>query len=210
MFYYFQGIVTSAITYPRYRKDLNYIWELKQSNLTLAIHNRHMNIFVSSLDSILLNSLSSRIENVNDKKIKKIFDDNRVNYAVLLRNSDGEQICRKPFYMKNGEPLYHIMNECPVPTSVVYGLRFGSPHLPRLNQLLFFLQQAGILKHWLQTDQHNLYDKDNKQLYIGNSKERKPLTMKILREVFYVWFFGAFISVCVFVIEISLRFLKRL
>lgn len=146
----------------------------------------------------------------NDQKIKEVIEGRQYNYAVLLRKSDAQYISRKPSNMKNGRPLYHTVGDCPVPCSVVYGLRYGSPYLPRLNYLLNHLNQAGILRYWTESDEYTLFQTHNKATYVENNKEKKPLNMKNVREVIIVWSFGLFVSTVVFIIELMLNFLNKM
>lgn len=182
--------------------------ELVQSNLTIGIHNRHMNLFKKS--PFYLDEIESRIITLNDKKIKQILDTKSTKYAILLRETDGKRIYRNMANIIDEVPLYHIMRDCPVPCSMVYGLRYGSPYLPRINVILRHLSEAGILEYWTRSEDHTLNNKHNKALYVGNSHERKPFTMNNLKEIFYVWLSGVVISVFVFLVEHVVHFINRI
>lgn len=208
-YFLFQGIITSAIAYPRYKEDINTLDELLATNLTLGVHNRHIRIYKRSISPELLDKIMERTEIFNDKKIKQVIEERQYHYAVLLRKSDAQYISRRPSNMKNGRPLYHTVGDCPVPCSVVYGLRYGSPYLPRLNYLLKHLNQGGILRHWTESDEYTLLQTKNKVSYVENNKEKKPLDMKNVREVIIVWSFGLFISTTVFIIELIINFLNK-
>lgn len=106
---------------------------------------------------------------------------------------------RKPANMLEGKPLFYTMPDCPLPCFIVYGLRYGSPYLNRLNSIIHHLFQAGILQYWSRTEEHNV---DRRRLGAIENKERKPLNMKNLQEMFYVLGIGLFISTVVFVLEI--------
>ncbi|VVD00565.1 unnamed protein product, partial [Leptidea sinapis] len=107
------GIITSAITYPRYKPDISTLSELFQSNLTFGIHNRHRIIFNNSLPDEYYEMISDRIEIVNDQKIKQIIDERQFQYALLLRKTDALFISRKPSNMLSGRPIFHTVEECP-------------------------------------------------------------------------------------------------
>lgn len=199
----FQGIIISAITYPRYRPDIDTLAELAEANLTLAIHSRHIDLFKASLSPNYEDLLLSPIEIVGDRKIKKIIDERQFQYAVLMRKTDSQFISRKQANMKDGRPLYHTVLECPLPCFIVYGLEYGSPYLPRVNKIIHYLYQGGILSHWTKTEESLLYQKQSKIFYTGDTQEKKPLNMTNLKEVFYVWLIGLVISVIGFGLEIG-------
>lgn len=205
-FYYavflFQGTIYSAITYPRYKSDIDTLGQLyDKTNLTFGVHNRYMDIFKSSLepqDEVIL----KRISVFNDKKIKKVIQNRQFQYAILLKKTDTQYISRSPSNMANGRPIFHTVLECPIPCSIVYGLRYGSPYLPRINYILHHLNQAGILQHWSKTEELSMNKNFDKLLSGVTNKDRKPLGMENLKEVFYVWWFGLFLSCLAFLVEI--------
>ncbi|CAH2047464.1 unnamed protein product, partial [Iphiclides podalirius] len=139
------GIITSAIAYPRYKPDINTLADLLETNLTFAVHNRHMRIYNRSLGPDGYKAISERTEVFNDMRIKQAIEQRQFQYAVLLRKSDAQFISGKPANMEEGRPLFHTVEECPVPCSIVYGLKYGSPLLPKLNKILHHLNQAGVL-----------------------------------------------------------------
>lgn len=198
----FQGIITSAIAYPRYKPDINTLADLLESNLTFAVHNRHIRIYNRSLGSDTFKAISRRTEVFNDIKIKQAIVQRQFQYAILLRKSDAHYISRKPSNTMNGRPLYHTVQECPVPCSIVYALRYGSPYLPKLNNILHHLNQGGILQQWTKSDDYRLRQTTAKALY-ANDKERKPLSTETVKEVFVVLIIGVLISILVFAIELS-------
>lgn len=207
----FQGIITTAISYPRYKNDINTLEELLETNLTFGVHNRHLRIYKRSINGELIEQIMRRTEVMNDNKIKEVLEKRQYQYALLLRKTDAQYISRKPVNMKDGRPLYHTVGDCPVPCSIVYGLRYGSPYLPKLNYLLNHLNQAGILHHWTQSDEYTLFQKHNKVTYIENDKEKKPLNIRNVKEVLIVWSFGLLLSTVVFIIELLLmRLLNKI
>ncbi|XP_045769695.1 uncharacterized protein LOC123870429 [Maniola jurtina] len=199
------GIITSSVSYPRYKQDANTISELLKANLTFGVHNRHMQIFRKSLSGEYYNEFLKRTVTFNDKNIKDAIENRKFKYAILLRKSDAEYISRKPSNMENGRPIFHTVTECPVPCSTVYGLRYGSPYLPRLDNILGYLNQGGILEYWTKSDEFTLYRTHSKVLYTENSRGEISLNVKNLKEVFIVWIFGLCVSTAVFVIEILIQ-----
>lgn len=200
-----QGIITSAITYPRYKADINTMSELAHTNLSIAVHNRDFVLFNKSLNTEHYDLLKDRIVIFNDKKIKDFFDKRQFEYATLLRKSHALKIIKKPKNMKNGRSLFHIMGDCPVPSFIVYGLRYGSPYLPRINKFLFHLMEGGILQYWNEAESYTLYRKN----LVKVNKERKPLNNSSLIEVYMVLLFGLLVSVVSFIIEILWHSFKQ-
>ncbi|XP_075975662.1 uncharacterized protein LOC142976258 [Anticarsia gemmatalis] len=199
------GIITTAITYPRYKTDLNTLAELGRSNLTLAIHNRDFNIVNKSLSPEFYEQTKDRIELFNDKKIKQAIDEKRFEYAILLKKTDAQFITRRPNNMDNGKPLFYVVPDCPLPCSIVYGLRYGSPYLPRLNYILRQLYQGGILQYWTRTEENS----NRRSLLSVKSNERKALSIMNLQEMFYVLLIGEVISTLVFALELLLYKLNK-
>lgn len=179
--------------------------ELAKSNLTLAIHNRDLNIFNSSLPPGFYSFIKDRIVTFTDQKIKDSIDNRDYKYAMLLRKTDSQYVSRKPANIYQGKPLFYTMPQCPLPCFIVYGLRYGSPYLPRINYILYHLIQGGILQYWSKTEEFAV---DRNRLG-GDNKDKKPLTITNLQEMFYVLLIGEFISTVVFVLEILLHKLTK-
>ncbi|KAG7299166.1 hypothetical protein JYU34_017707 [Plutella xylostella] len=198
------GIITSAITYPRSKPDINTLSDLAKSNLILAVHHRHISLFEASLSPNYQDLLLSPMEVFSDKQFKDAIDNRKFQYAMLMRKSDAQFISRKISNMKDGRPLFHTVLECPLPCFIVYGLEYGSPYLPILNNLLHHLNQAGILNYWTASEESVLYQTHSQILYAaGEVQGQKALNMENLREVFYVWLIGLFISVIGLISEIG-------
>lgn len=178
--------------------------ELVDSNLTIGIHNRDKKLFLKSLTSEQLKVLEDRIEILGDRKIKEVIETRQFKYALLLRQSDAVYISKKLSNLHNGRSIFHVMEDCPVPCSIVYGLRYGSPYLKRINYILDHLNQGGILNQWSTTEEFSLQRKIS-----TNDKEKKPLDMTTLQEVFYVWLIGLFGCVIVFVLELASYHYRR-
>lgn len=174
-------------------------------NFTFGVHNRHMNIFISSLLEHNNEIILKQTEAFSDKKIKEAIQNRKFQYAVLLRKSEAMLISRNPSNMGNGRPIFHTALECPIPCTIVYGLRYGSPYLPRINYILHCLNQAGILQHWSKTEEMGINTRFDKLLLDANNKDRRALEMNNLEEVFYVWLFGLFLGCLAFLIEILWR-----
>ncbi|XP_063891665.1 uncharacterized protein LOC135117131 [Helicoverpa armigera] len=193
------GIITSAITYPRYKPDIETMAQLGASNLTFGIHNRDLKIFNSSLSTDYYELIKNRIVPFSDKKIREVLDKREYQYATLLRKSDSQYVSRKVSNMRKGKPLFYTVPDCPLPCFIVYGLRYGSPYLNRLNYIIHHLFQAGILQYWSKTEELNA---DRSRLGAIENKDRKPLNIKNLQEMFYMLAIGELISTLVFIFEI--------
>ncbi|OWR41643.1 Ionotropic receptor 85a [Danaus plexippus plexippus] len=195
-----EGIITSAIAYPRYKPDKNTLSELLSANYTFGVHNRHYSLFKKSLSKEIYDEVLKRTEILNDKQIKGVIDKRKSQYALLLRFSDAKYISRKPANMKNGKPIYHTTAECPVPCSIVYGLSYGSPYLPKIENILNYLNQAGILEYWTRSDEYTLYQNHGK--VGGDNKTKKTLSLENLKEVLIMWLIGLLVSTLAFFTEV--------
>lgn len=180
--------------------------QLATSNLTLGIHNRDAGIFNNSLSAKSYTMLKNRIVPFNDKQIKLALDKREFQYAILLRKSDSQYVSSKPANMHEGKPYFYTIPDCPLPCFIVYGLRYGSPFLQRLNYIIYHLFQAGILQYWSKTEEYSM---DRNRLGAIQNKERKPLNITNLQELFYVLAIGEFISIVVFILEILFHKFKR-
>ncbi|GBP34760.1 hypothetical protein EVAR_21824_1 [Eumeta japonica] len=197
------GILTTALTYPRLKPDINTLEELSKTNLILGIHSHHIRIFKDSLSSTLLKKFEHRIEIIEDEDFERVIDTRDARYALLMRHSDIDYIKKRQRNISNGVPIFHAIQECPVPCFVVSGLNYGSPHLPKLDKTLQLLSQGGIFKFWHQSLEYDLYTEGNKVLFLGENKVTKPLDLAVLQSVFYLWFGGIVVSTIVFIIEMS-------
>lgn len=184
--------------YPRFRKNLGLLELFTRTNLSLGIHNRDFKLFNESLDNALYNIVKDRIEIFNDQKIKKFIDERQNQYATLLRRSDADYIIRRPKNIKLSRSLFYVIPDCPVPCFIVYVLRYGSPYLNKINYILRQLYQAGILQHWMTTEEYSEY----KDTFVNENKYRKPLNSNGMKEVFMVYLVGVLISIVVFISEI--------
>ncbi|KAH9643046.1 hypothetical protein HF086_004614 [Spodoptera exigua] len=200
------GIITSAVTYPRYKPDIQTMKELGASNLTFGIHNRDFRLFNNSLTPNFFNVVKNRIVPFSDKKIREVLDKREYQYAILLRKTDSQYVCRKASNMEDGKPLFYTIPECPVPCFIVYGLRYGSPYLSRLNYIVYRLFEGGILQYWGKTEEYSV---DRSRFSSIQSKDRKPLSITNLQEMFYMLAIGELISAFVFILEIILHKLYK-
>lgn len=179
--------------------------ELAHSNLTLGVHNRDYSIFKNSLPPLIYELVKDRIVTLNDKKIKEILEKRDYRYATLLRKTDSQYVSRKLANMERGRQLFFTMPDCPLPCFIVYGLRYGSPYLNRINNILHHLNQGGILQYWSRTEEYNV----DTRLGTIENKDRKPLSITNLQEMFYVLLIGELISTLVFILEVLLHKLKQ-
>ncbi|CAG9787622.1 unnamed protein product [Diatraea saccharalis] len=193
-----EGIITSAITYPRYRSKVNTLDELFDSNLTLGVHNRYIEIFNASLTHSAREKLKTRIETINDKKIVEIIEERNFQYALLLRKSDAISVTQKVKNMAHDRPIFQVMQECPIPCFIVYGLRYGSPYLRKIENTLHHLNQGGIMNFWLKVEEYNI----KRNIFNTDDKYLKPLSLANLRSVFIVWSIGLALSTVSFLLEI--------
>lgn len=199
-FLWFQGVIFSALSSTRFRPDINTMQELVNTNLTLGVHNRDVRLFNKSLTPEHYAKLENRMQIFNDQKIKEFIDKREFQYALLIRQSDATFIRSKPANLHNGRSVFYMVQDCPVPCFIVYGARYGCPYLPKINFILMNLFQAGILQHWSATEDFPLQKKISAAL-----KQRNPLSMDNIREVFYVLLVGMFLSVITFVAEIVIH-----
>lgn len=198
-FFFLQGVLTSAITYPRYRSNINTLQELFQSNLTLGIHNRHVRLFNRSIEpeNKYYASVMNRIETINDEKNKEIIEERQFQYAVLMRKTEALYISRMTVNRQNGRPIFHVVPDCPVPCFIVYGLRYGSPYLNKIDNIIHHLHQGGISQFWAESEEQK-----GTQNKFGTENKEKPLNLGNVKEIFVVWSIGLLISIIVFFVEI--------
>lgn len=126
---------------------------------------------------------------------------------VYVSYSKDHKILKKiPFiYFFEGRPFFHLMRESIIPFYQCYQLVHGSPYLPKVNKLLRYLQEGGILDFWWR---NTIYSAINEGLLVPNEDyEDVPFVPKMLDlERFYFAFFiliiGCAIAGIVFVLEI--------
>lgn len=179
-------------------------------NFTIGVHNRYLKIFKPSLNEGNRERVLKRIELVNDRKIKNVIDNRQFQYALLLRKFDAEYISRKPSNYLNGRPLFHTTTECAVPCYIVFGLHYGSPYVPRLNEIFGRLSQAGILQKWFDSDDYTLFQSRNKRLFPAGNKEKRPLKTDNVKEIFIVWSIGLLVGAIVFIAEIIMYYIPKI
>lgn len=104
------------------------------------------------------------------------------------------------------------MKESIIPSYQSYQVVFGSPYLPRINQILRRLQEAGLLNLWVDRLQYEaiieglLYPYED---YEDEPNQERQVTFQRIIVVFYILAGGYLLAFIVFLIEVGCGYGKK-
>lgn len=112
-----------------------------------------------------------------------------------------------------GRPIFHLMKESIIPSYQSYQVVFGCPYLPRINQILRRLQEAGFLNLWVDRLQYEavieglLYPSED---YEDEPSRARQVSLEKIIVVFYILAGGYLLAFLVFLIEVGCGYAKKL
>jgi hypothetical protein len=199
----YQSSLIAFLTNPGHLQPINDIDSLLESGVELGIQSGLQNSFNDTSDPRNKHILKSHIEcnagNI-DKCLKRMAYEGDLAVAGGRR---GIEFLAHTKYKKNGRPLYLPFEDNILDGYLVIYLRKGSILLERINSIVLRLQNAGIIDKWVNDIRRKFSQHFDKALF---EDELCVLTLAHLEGAFYLLFFGIFVSVTVWLLEIIHHF----
>ncbi|XP_074027261.1 uncharacterized protein [Leptinotarsa decemlineata] len=201
------NIITVSIFQGNYIKSLNIVQYYKEiDTLEEFIHSGYqistslVNIF-DGIDSVIYSKLKERIIDSSDADIPSLYRTaSSTNIAALLSKRNAEMF-EKTIKDSEGNPVFHMVKQCPVTHLYGYLLRKNSPFIPKINAILQKLKEGGWMSKWLNDDyQYNLVDRV--EMEYRHDFEFKGLDLSGIQIAIYILIVGTVLSVVVFCMEL--------
>ncbi|XP_046602648.1 uncharacterized protein LOC124296629 [Neodiprion lecontei] len=146
----FQGSLYQEFTNPRYYRNLNTLAELDQSGLLIGTTSPNLgDIFGEDDNSPTLTHLRQKIKIFAKSKVRTI--DKAAsgrNIAAIERRNDLMLSTKTKFLDEHGEPILHVVNECPRTYHLAYMVQRDAFFLKRMNVLLRRMFDSGLTTYW--------------------------------------------------------------
>lgn len=139
----FQGSLATSFSIISFYPDVDSLDALLKSNL-----------LISTTLNIFNNETSPTLTALGEKKTSVIYKSSldRAAYykdvCAIERKIDAELLLKTQYIDKDGFPLLHIVNGCPIYIPLVYIVPKGSPFLPAFNTILGRFKEAGLTEKW--------------------------------------------------------------
>uniref|UniRef100_A0A8W7PCU9 Ionotropic glutamate receptor C-terminal domain-containing protein n=1 Tax=Anopheles coluzzii TaxID=1518534 RepID=A0A8W7PCU9_ANOCL len=198
----FQGTLTTAFSTKSYYKDLNTLAALDKSELPIATSSRSLlDIFGNDSLSPLYQSLKGKLQILNESARHRAAFQRDV--CCIERHSDVHLIINTEYIRPNGQPMLHVVDECPRVYSLAYIVRKGWPFAPLFNAAIYRFVESGLCMKWYEdTETALILQKRIRQL---REQEEEPalrkLTMIDMQTSFYIMGLGMLLSFSVFIVE---------
>lgn len=144
----FSAALLSVYTTETYLPDINTLEELDKSGMTIR---SSINPFKDG-ESALYQSISRKVRGKyeNEKDLSSIEIAAASNVGGIERYLDSKLLIQTHFSDKHGNPLLHIVRDCPNSYFLSYIVPVGSPYLKIINHFLVRINEAGLKSKWLE------------------------------------------------------------
>ncbi|XP_026481376.1 uncharacterized protein LOC113388190 [Ctenocephalides felis] len=197
------GLLFGSLMTPIYNEDMHTLNDVNKSGLRVIVHDEELQKWA---EQGLNNADLSRmfLPESNMSKILEMRDNNNIHYAYAVRYRYASFLLAREVHTEHGRPIYHIVEECFLPTFVSYVVTIDFPYARRIEYYQSLLKQAGLYEHWSVV---SLFDYNQMTASASAKIEEKDpfdllrLTTAHLEAIFYVWIFGICISCLMFLLE---------
>lgn len=196
----FQGNLIYSFSRSAYFPDINTLQELADSNLKIKTS---LNLFESN-NSEVFNKLQKKVDYSDDDMNALDKTAYLRTYAAAERKLDARVLLETKFTGEEGEPLLHIVKECPRSAFLAYIVPKGSPFLPKFDSIIQTFLEGGFIEKWNNDVVEAIIREKRLRLKNTQNRQRK-LTVRDLQSSFLVLITGHVISLIFFFCEMSLR-----
>lgn len=152
------------------------------------------------------------VTKVGDRLSKKIIKGTKAlqgvaeekNFAAVERKADAKLMIERNFTNKYGEPLLHIVEDCPRSYHLAYIVYKGFPLLKYINDFLVRCVEAGLINKWYYFTDFSILLPLRLQSEGQDHLERK-LTILDVQTSFVILIMGIAISLIIFLAEIIIQ-----
>ncbi|XP_060842753.1 uncharacterized protein LOC132923000 isoform X1 [Rhopalosiphum padi] len=200
----FQGSLVTFLSTPMHYPDVNTFTDLKQSNLPIRTSSISFKEILTGDPN--LKSLAYRVEKWEKEEDihnsdGKFAGFERVNVFNLEHFKDVLFIANR-----NNTRVLHTMNECLISYFISYVVHRNSPYKRRINILLSWIDQAGLVLKWNSDVSKYIFNK-YKPINPKDYDTSKVFSVRDLEIAFIVLSFGIILSITVFIIEIMMMYI---
>ncbi|XP_076638212.1 uncharacterized protein LOC143350184 [Colletes latitarsis] len=193
----YQSCLVSSFNKPFHYSQLHTLEDVLDSGKMLF--TKYANLKSVFLDDIPLDRmLEQRIHVVNNTKSTKgmVAFENMIAVSRYFSMVLGDYA----YYDEEGNPLLHVVDECPMNYRVSYVLRSNSPYEERVNFVLDRLKEAGLLTFWFDNMTYPL--KIVKMKKLRQNDRTIQLTLEHYSLAFLLLFVGLLGSAIMFLVEV--------
>jgi ABC-type amino acid transport substrate-binding protein len=192
----FQGNLVRSFSATSYYAEINTLEELDNSGLKILTS---LNIFNNN-ESSLFERLQSNVIDRNESAKEAVAYHKNV---VALERKKDANLFKYVYVTREGIPLLHVVQECPISYHLAFIVTEGSPYLPRFNQLIRRMFESGLTEKWYNDVVECIIMKE-KFKNSEDGKKVKPFTLYDMQLPFIVLILGVTSSICVFTYEFYL------
>lgn len=205
----YQGNLTSNLVLRPTLPEINTIRQLDNDpGLEILTFGRYVQLllsFMNSTDEYKRLPHSIRSVSTGDE-LERMVNAHDRRYAYANKQHINAYLVRRKGNIVNNRPLYHRMDECPVPFLVAYALRIGSPYLWRVNVLLRQAQENGLIGLWESQAEETLLAGEHH----GTGDGPVALTLDHMQSPFYILGLGLVLALVGLLVELGVfRFVVR-
>ncbi|ETN60805.1 hypothetical protein AND_007556 [Anopheles darlingi] len=141
------GTLTTAFSTVTYYHDINTLDALDRSGLTIGTSSRSlMDIFGNVTGNPLYQSLKSKLHILNvSARHRAAFERD---LCSIERRSDVHLIINTEYKRPNGQPMLHVVEECPRVYSLAHIVRNGWSFAPLFNDAISRFIESGLTRKW--------------------------------------------------------------
>ncbi|XP_058055928.1 uncharacterized protein LOC131207334 [Anopheles bellator] len=201
----FQGTLTTAFSTVTFYQDIDTLEALDRSGLPIGTSSRSLrDIFGNDSASPLYRSLTGKLQILNMSARNRAAFQRDI--CSIERRSDVSLIINTEYIRPNGQPMLHVVQECPRVYSLAYIVRRGWSLAPLFNDAIYRFVEAGLCRKWYDDTEYALTVHQRIQSAIERPDEDplRKLTMVDMQTSFYIATFGVLVSVAIFAIELFL------
>lgn len=204
----YQGKLSGDLIIPKDKPDIESIEELERSSFKIVSFSRYNQQIMDFLNETRYSGSFRRLKKSLVSVSQAIFSDEirKHNRTVAFANKHHINAHIRRNSRVDGELVYNEMKQCPVPYVTVYGLRYGLPYKGRMDQILRTAQEGGLIEKW---DRINSIQEKISSTKIQGGQQVIAFTLSHLETSFFIFFFGAAVSMIAFVSEILVAKYKR-
>ncbi|XP_058116737.1 uncharacterized protein LOC131288540 [Anopheles ziemanni] len=199
----FQGTLTTAFSTKSYYKDINTLEMLDRSGFPIGTSSRSLlDIFGNDTSSALYRSLKGKLQILNDSaRHQAAF---QRNICCIERRSDVHLIINTEYIRADGQPMLHVIEECPRVYSLAYIVRKGWPFAPLFNDAILRFVESGLCMKWYGDTEDALTLRSRLRQMRERQAEQtlRKLTLIDMQTSFYIIVLGVAVSLVVFVFEV--------
>lgn len=205
------ALLVGFLLQPIYLNDMHTLDEVYESGLkVMAVKQK----FLLWIDAGLGEStwITSIIIPMSDPEFKKNLHGNNLNYGYTVRRRMATYFVQLEQHYKNGNPVYHLVEECYLPVYASFAVRTGFPFQKYIDAIQLRIQEAGLTKYWDYLSQYEIkYHTTNRLAKESHHHEEAlPLSLSHLQGIFIVLIIGTFLSCVVFLKEYYTVHKKRI